>query len=203
MSDIINTVFPGSQAFGIGLPKNVIPQSPGPGINASGEVNEQFGNALPKNQEINLAGPNSSGLAPYWPPTVGVGKDIPIAGSSNAGAMPAAMADQGLPTITALTDADATVQPAAPNTSGYTIGAASQTANRTTTLGTAGPPQTGQMVSVTRHDLSNNQRAIVNGGPLAGTLYTFPASPTTSWIAWFQYNNADWQFVGVQPLAVS
>jgi len=128
--------------------------------------------------------------------TVTVGGGVPPNASSVN-----SLIEAGVPEVTDLGDTDDTVHPAVTNTTTYRIPAETQTTNRTTILGTNGPPETGQIVDVVRYDQTAYARAIVDGGPLGNTLYTFAASPTVPRVASFQYNGADWQFVGVRPLA--
>lgn len=67
--------------------------------------------------------------------------------------------------------------------------AATLTANRTITLGTTNA-RAGHTLELTRLDSTAFTLAIVNGGPLAGTLVTLPASER--WWAKFYFNGADW-----------
>lgn len=71
----------------------------------------------------------------------------------------------------------------------YVLQAATLTANRSDTLGTTGG-SAGAVLEILRLDVTNKTLAIVNGGPGAGTLYTFPAS--TKVRASFRFDGTDW-----------
>ena len=63
------------------------------------------------------------------------------------------------------------------------------TVNRIKTLGTAGD-YNGAKITIVRNDSEAFTMAIVNGGPGAGTLFTFPVSQL--WFADFQSDGTDW-----------
>jgi hypothetical protein len=86
-----------------------------------------------------------------------------------------------------LTDADQTLVVA--NGNKRTQRAATLTANRNKTLGTAGAT-TGEMFEIVRLDTSVRTIAVINGGPGAGTLYTFPASQARA--ADFKFDGTNW-----------
>lgn len=91
-----------------------------------------------------------------------------------------------------LTDADATINIG--QGSRRVLPAATLSSNRTVTLGTTGSPVTNEILRIERFDATANTLAIVNGGPGAGTLYTFPVSVTRA--ADFQWNGTDWIMAG-------
>lgn len=63
--------------------------------------------------------------------------------------------------------------------------------NRTGTLSpSTGSPAVNQAVVITRRDVTANTYAVVNGGPAAGTMYTFPASKMFQ--ATFIFDGTDW-----------
>lgn len=87
----------------------------------------------------------------------------------------------------ALTDADATLQVG----DGFwrRMPAATLGANRTLTLGTTNAVA-GDTLTITREDVGAFTLAVVNGGPGAGTLLTFPVSE--KWWADFYFNGTNW-----------
>lgn len=116
---------------------------------------------------------------------------FPAATDTTPGAMP--FADKAFLDLSAhgnagaaLTDADATVQPAGKYW--RTLPAATLTVGRTLTLGTTNAAA-GDQFTITRLDATANTYAIVNGGVGAGTLYTFPVSKTGFFVAEFDGTN--------------
>ena len=104
-----------------------------------------------------------------------------------------------------LADATATVNPGR-LVSEYWLPAATLSANRTLTLGTAsngGGPQTSQLVQVVRFDIGAFTFAIANGGGGGGTLYTFPADMTVPVCARFFFDSTNWILVGLFPVTAS
>lgn len=94
-----------------------------------------------------------------------------------------------------LTDADATVN--------YSQGPAfywkgTFSANRTFTLGVAGPPSIGYVDRFYLRDSGARTVALVNGGTNGGTIYTKPAGVPQVIDA--RYNGVDWVLGGVQDL---
>jgi hypothetical protein len=97
---------------------------------------------------------------------------------------------------TNLTDADATINPAAARASEYTLPAAvTLTAGRTVTLGTTGTPVTNSIVRIVRRSLGGNTLTIVNGGGGGGTLLVFGASPSSPEAADFFYDGTNWSLL--------
>lgn len=98
---------------------------------------------------------------------------------------------------TNLGNASVTINPASDAASSYTMPVATQTADRTITLGTSGSPATNSIVQVVRRDLSAHSLVIVNGGTGAGTLFTFGPSPATAQGATFYFDGTDYHFLNV------
>jgi hypothetical protein len=76
--------------------------------------------------------------------------------------------------------------------------AATLTGNQTVTLG-AGGAVANEVFTILRLDATAHTLAVVNGGPGAGTLYTFPISTTRQ--ASFQFNGTDWAMIGTEGVA--
>lgn len=103
------------------------------------------------------------------------------------------------PTILAgsnLTNADQTLTVAGGYE--YTLPASTLTTTRTKTLSTAGATET-NIIGIIRNDVTANTMPIVNGGSLAGTIFTFPIS--TKMVAWFYYNGSQWTCIGSQGIS--
>ncbi|MFQ5425417.1 MAG: hypothetical protein ACE5F9_15740 [Phycisphaerae bacterium] len=86
-----------------------------------------------------------------------------------------------------LTDADATIQVG--GNYWRVLPAATLSANRQLTLGTTNAAA-GDIVTVTRLDMTANTYAIVNGGPAAGTLVTLAVSVKA--FADLYFDGTDW-----------
>ncbi len=86
-----------------------------------------------------------------------------------------------------LTDANATLQVG----EGFwrRLPAATLSDNRTLTLGTTNAAA-GDVIEITREDVGAYTVAVVNGGPAAGTLLTFPVSE--KWHARFYFDGTNW-----------
>lgn len=74
------------------------------------------------------------------------------------------------------------------------LAAATLSAGRSKTLGTAGATA-GDQIEITRIDVSANTLAVINGGGGAGTLFTFPVSKIGS--AKFQFDGTNWELRSV------
>ena len=128
-----------------------------------------------------------------------LGATVPAASASAPGTMSAADFSKLLAVLrpkpgTNLTNADQTLQPFTDKASQYTQ-ATALTANRTKTLGTTSVV-TGTRVRIVRTDTAAFTLIIVNGGGGAGTLFTFPASPTEIQSATFVKGATDWVLEG-------
>lgn len=88
----------------------------------------------------------------------------------------------------ALTNADATVNPASDVASEYTLPAATLSANRVLTLGVTGSPITNSIVQISRRDLTANTYTVKDDA--GTTLLTFAVSPTTPQGASFQFSGS-------------
>lgn len=95
----------------------------------------------------------------------------------------------------ALTDASATIQITEGNLRPLP---SALTANRTVTLGTTGAAL-GHVIEIPRFDVAAFTLAIVNGGPGAGTLYTFPVSATGH--AVFRFDATNWALWELRALS--
>lgn len=94
---------------------------------------------------------------------------------------------------TALTDADQTL--AVSGGSNY-VQSTALTANRTKTLDTStGTPEAGEIITITRTTTAAFTLIVKTGST---TIYTFPASAKK--VADFQFDGADWTFVGVKRI---
>lgn len=94
-----------------------------------------------------------------------------------------------------LTDANATINPAASGASDFLLPATTLTAPRVLTLGTGGGPGTNYIVRISRFDLTANTYTVNNGGPGSGTLFTFPSGPANPTGASFYFNGANWVYL--------
>lgn len=112
--------------------------------------------------------------------------------SFDGGPFTGAASTSGLNFGAMLADASATVNPAADSASAYLMPPKTQTANRSITIGTTGSPPAGLTVTIFRYDLSANTLALVNGGPGAGTQFTFPASPTKPQACALTFDGTNW-----------
>lgn len=101
---------------------------------------------------------------------------------------------------TALTDASATITPAADKASEYTLPAATLTANRTLTLGVTGSPVTGSLVQITRRDLTAHTFLVQDDASTA--LFTFGSAPTAPQGICCRYNGTHYEFVSFFYVAV-
>lgn len=122
--------------------------------------------------------------------------------ASSAAAAAQSTADAALvaatPSLTShtLTDADASITAA--QGSEHKLGAATLTADRTITIDPTGM-DTDEVLRIVRTDVTAHQLIVVNGGPGAGTLYTFPVSVKK--IAAFKFDGTDVVLSGVARLA--
>lgn len=115
-----------------------------------------------------------------------------IVQSINGGPFTGAAATSGLAFGAVLGDASPTVNPAAEAASAYLMPAATQTANRSITVGITGSPAAGLTVTFFRYDLSAFTLALVNGGPGAGTQFTFPATPSKPQACALTFDGTNW-----------
>jgi hypothetical protein len=91
-----------------------------------------------------------------------------------------------------ITDVSGTIQPYTDFVSKYILPVTTLSVNRTTTIGVSGTPPYGFRVVLERQDATAYTWAIVNGGTNGGTIYTFPASPTSPSAIVLFYTGADW-----------
>ena len=102
---------------------------------------------------------------------------------------------------TALTNADATINPGTDKASEYTLPAATLNAPHVLTMGTGGTPTTGLTVWIIRRDLTANTYTINNGGAggsaVAGKTVILPASPGKPMGACWYYDGIDWNLTAV------
>lgn len=120
----------------------------------------------------------------------GPGGTVPAAQLPNGTALAAlATTEPAALEGTALTDADATIQPFADAVSQYQD-KATLTTNRTTTLGTTSAVA-GMIVRIVRAAGLANTRTIAG----ASTLFVFPSSATKAIEASFMHNGAYWIFL--------
>jgi hypothetical protein len=90
-----------------------------------------------------------------------------------------------------ITDASATINPGSAAASAYLAAAATFTANRSTTVGTTGA-FAGLTVTFFRYDLTAHTWALINGGPGAGTLFTFASGPVAPQAVTVTFDGTDW-----------
>ena len=116
-------------------------------------------------------------------------------------AQPAALGLDALAAGTALTNADATINPGTDNASEYTLPAATLNAPHVLTMGTGGNPTTGLTAWIIRRDLTANTYTINNGGAggsaVAGKTVILPASPGKPMGACWYYDGIDWNLTAV------
>lgn len=102
-------------------------------------------------------------------------------------------------TGTALTDANATINPATDAASEYTLPVTTLTTARTLTLGNTGSPVTGAVVEIVRRDLTANTYTIKDNA--ATTLFTFGASPSRATAASFYFNGSNYAYLSFRYVA--
>ena len=101
---------------------------------------------------------------------------------------------------TALTNADATINPGTDKASEYTLPAATLNAAHVLTMGTGGTPTTGLTVWIIRRDLTANIYTVNNGGPAGaavGKTVILPASPGKPMGACWYFDGVNWNLTAV------
>ena len=101
---------------------------------------------------------------------------------------------------TALTNADATINPGTDKASEYTLPAETLNAAHVLMMGTGGTPTTGLTVWIVRRDMTANPYTISNVGPAGaavGKTVILPASPGKPMGACWYFDGVDWNLTAV------
>ncbi len=155
---------------------------------------------VPKTRQVGTTAPLTGGGALTGDLTLA----ISAATDSTAGSMSAADKTKLDALIepavgSALTDADATVNPASSAISASVLPASTLTANRVLTIGVSGSPVTNQVYQVIRRDLSAHTYTVKDDA--GTTLYTFGASPSGAQGVSIYYNGTHYAFLSFYYVA--
>jgi len=138
-----------------------------------------------------LANPNA--LQPFAKAGIGV----PTAGQSPV-STGTAWETNGMTQGADLTNADVHIDVTQGNI--RYLRAATLTGNHTVTLDTTGAVAD-EVIGIVREDVTANTYAVINGGPAAGTLYTFPVSVKR--VAYFKFDGTNWNSAGNSAITSS